>query len=443
MEKNNLINPDLEFNLISLLLNTEDIGLRIKIISDMEDSWFGDQDARLIFQSIKQIISENKSFDDDMISAYVEKLDSLGRFSSKHEINILIISTKNRNIKDGDIDIGSYISEIEDLYRRRLMLNNISELSEKVKDKNISFDALIRDHQTLSFSARNEYIISPPDIEERRMKGLQERVEMGGKGYFTGYDNLDSRLSTGFYPGKLSVIAGRPGMGKSLLKSNFIHNLAPTGCNIINFCFEQDFQDEFDRLTSIMTGIPAKELIQVWRWEEGDSRILQLKKTAKIVNTKWNIHFVDKRTMTTTDALNIVNLINQRQKVNLVFFDLFDRFSDVNDPLHKAARISQKLPVIVDCAKMLQVHFCLVTQISRKTENRKSPEPQLSDLKDSGAYEEVADLIFFVYREDYYDNDVVDDKFQVIIAKQRNGEVGKAFFDWDRATLKLTERFGF
>ena len=130
-----------------------------------------------------------------------------------------------------------------------------------------------------------------------------------------------------------------------------------------------------------------------------------------------------------------------------MFFDLFDRFLDVNDPTlrNRTGVIAHKLAVMSEWARMLDIHMCLIAQINREPEsNKKDHRPHLGHLYGSDAYGQYCDLVMLLYREDMYKDDEVlesdDTVVEVIIEKQRDGMEGKAWFTWEKPILRLTER---
>ena len=431
-----LINSDIEFNLISLLLNTTDYALRLQIVNEVSSEIFGDLQARHIFTAIKYLLDSNTSIESANILNAIKKL----KITNFEDANILIISVKDRNITEDSVNYKDYVTVLNDLYQRRTLLAKMDKVDRKIKDPSIELINILTDLRELSLlNIKENFIISPGQIKDLRLKGMHERAQIN-KYYFTGFDNLDNELSMGFAPGTLSVIAARPTVGKTLFKDNIIINLCQNETGVVNFCLEQDFQAEMDRFTSIMAEIPVTELIQVWKWEEDDQRIQDVVKVAETIDTQWNMHFINKRTMTMMEAINITAFLKHTYDIKVVFFDLFDRFSDISHPTNKAELIGEKLPILLEFARILDVHFSLVVQISRTVDYRKDKRPRLSDLRSSGAFENVPDLVLLLYRDSYYEEAIIDDKFEVKIAKQKQGPTGTAYFNWEEKTMKLTER---
>jgi replicative DNA helicase len=116
---------------------------------------------------------------------------------------------------------------------------------------------------------------------------------------------------------------------------------------------------------------------------------------------------------------------------------LFDKLVDVNVSVNKAQTVGVKLGEMSRIAEEFDCHICCLVQINRQVENRADKRPKMSDLKDSGNYEEAARLVMLLYREKYYFPDSMNDELEVIIAKQSNGPIGTAIMHFEEPTLKV------
>ena len=435
-----LINSDMEFNLLSLLLNTEDRKLRLKIINEIKPEIFGDVSSRNLFSAIKYLMDNNLSIDASTISDAFKKLKL-----EVDDSNILVLSVQNRGITEDTANYKDYLDVIEDLYLRRNLTGKIDKAKKKVEDTSIKIFNILADLRELSLiETKEDYIISPGMYEKIRREEMQKRAQLD-KMIVTGFDNIDDDLVKGFAPGEISVIAGRTGMGKSLFKTNLIKNMGGMKVGVASFCLEQDIHDELDRLTAAMKGIPIKEQVQVYKWPSDDSRIEDVINVPKTMDKKkeWNVHMINKRSMTMVEAINITALLKQSFDIDVVFFDLFDRFLDISSPVNKAERIAEMLPRLLEWARILQVHFCLVVQIGQHVDKRKDKKPTISDLRSSSAYADTANIVFLIYRESFYKEYDVEKAFEVRIAKQKQGSVNTAYFDVDLKRMLLTPRIGF
>jgi len=279
-------------------------------------------------------------------------------------------------------------------------------------------------------------IISSGHIYEERRKVMLTRQTRSAVRF--GWKNLDGKIVSGYNPGDISVMGGRPSMGKSAAKTGMIVNLLEAKHGVVSFAPEQGFATEQDRLESIMTDIPLTEIIESGNWQKGDWRVKKIQDANYRMDNEFNYHIIPSRGLTIADARSALYRISQESKIDVVFFDLFDRLMDVNVAENKAQKVSQKLGELSRIAEEFDCHIMNLVQISRKVENRADKRPRLSDLKDSGNYEESARLILLLYREKYYFPDSLNNEVEFIIAKQSNGPRDTTYMTFQEDTLRMT-----
>jgi len=218
-----------------------------------------------------------------------------------------------------------------------------------------------------------------------------------------------------------NFIANNVIVHNSLTKANLIYNLCERGIGVCNVAVEQTLGTEMDRIDTLLTGILIKDLKNVRNWNVGDSRINLVKEAQIRMDEHWNYHIIHKRSLTLNDVYLRLQQIQTQKPIQVVFFDLFDKLIDVNVDKNKPQTVGKKLGEAAIIAENLGIHLCLLVQINREVERRKDKRPTLSDLKDSGSYEEVARLVMLLYRDSYYNPDNLNDIMELIIAKQNDG----------------------
>lgn len=230
---------------------------------------------------------------------------------------------------------------------------------------------------------------------------VQKRLEVSTFGS-TGYIKLDHELTVGFGAKKVSIIAGRPGMAKSALATNCMLRLARNNVPVAMFAMEMDHISITDRLVAIETRISLEKIVKNRKnlSPRENERIKEALNRLK----EMPIYIDQTPTMTMEELESKLTKQLEKQHAKVVFIDLFMKIqkpkysSNRND----ASIYSDMLNHVQRIAKNLDTHLCLVVQIGRKAESRTDKRPMLSDLKDSGAYEEVADLVLLLYRDKYY-----------------------------------------
>ncbi|MEO0074874.1 MAG: DnaB-like helicase C-terminal domain-containing protein [candidate division WOR-3 bacterium] len=244
---------------------------------------------------------------------------------------------------------------------------------------------------------------------------IAEKRRESGEGFYTsGFEDLDKYLVEGFAPGKITVLAGRPGMGKSALAMCIMKNLAAQKVHTVESVLEMTNVSFLDRYISATTLIPLEKIIKYRNLlTESDKFLLDLAKKRIISNQYLHLNDFPGPSIENirTSILRLQKKIGNKYLV--VVIDLFDKVRNLLGRVDNlTANFHMNLNEIQKLAKELEVHFILVAQINRETEKRKNSIPTLADLKHSGAFEEIADIILFVDRPSYriLEEDSMEDK---------------------------------
>ena len=215
----------------------------------------------------------------------------------------------------------------------------------------------------------------------------------------TGIKSLDKKRKGGLRGGSLTVIAGRPGMGKSSLAFQIAGNIAECGKRVLLFSLEMD--EPLVRKRMSMQGFEAYENNVIVYDEPAVSVEYITQKATGLENI--DAIFVD-----------YIQLMKSSAKTD----SRVNELSDISRSL-KSLAIELNVPVIA------------LSQLSRAIEKRDDKRPMMSDLRDSGAIEQDADVIMFIYRDEYYNKDSEKRGIsEVIISKQRNGPLGTVELVW-------------
>ncbi len=266
------------------------------------------------------------------------------------------------------------------------------------------------------------------------------------RGVPSGYTELD-RITSGWQKSDLIILAARPSMGKTAFALSIARNIAVDhDMPVAVFSLEMSAVQLVTRLISAETEIPAGKLKQGeladHEWHQLNSKINNLV-DAKI--------FIDD-----TPALSIFELrakcrrLKQQHDIQMVFIDYLQLMSGSDDNRgnreQEISKISRSLKAL---AKELDIPVLALSQLSRNVENRpgQAKRPILSDLRESGAIEQDADLVMFIYRPEYYKLDTFEDETpteglaEIIIAKHRNGAVGDVRLKFVKHLAKFEDYF--
>lgn len=272
-------------------------------------------------------------------------------------------------------------------------------------------------------------------------------------GVTTGFLDLDEKLG-GLHPSDLIIIAGRPSMGKTALGTNIAFNAAMTyqkdiadGAAVAFFSLEMSAEQLATRILACEAKIPSDQIRRGAINQQEFPRLIEASHLIENLNL-----FIDD-----TPSLSVVSLRNRARRlkrqynIGLIIIDYLqllesNRSKNSDNRVQEISEISRGLKAL---AKELNVPVIALSQLSRAVEQREDKRPQLSDLRESGSIEQDADVVMFVYREEYYlarkqpkagslkhlewqqDLAEVSNKAEIIIAKQRHGPVGtlQLFFD--------------
>jgi len=284
----------------------------------------------------------------------------------------------------------------------------------------------------------------PGSFYSQRMQILKRREE--NRHIFFGYPTLDGLIVGGQRKKEISIIAGRPSMGKSAAKANLIRTQCNLGFKVASIATEQTEEVETDRIDSINTGISLREIAHSKEWENGDERISKIIHWNKFIDDNWKYFLNVRRNITTESAAAwLRGIINKYGELDVCYIDLFDKLTDVNVEGKNDSLISSKLGYFNQVAEELNIHICLLVQIHRAAvrDPRSDHRPKMHNLKSSGSYEEVARLILLLHREKYYNARVVEDVIEFNVAKQNNGPAGDdivANLLFQKETVIIVER---
>lgn len=273
------------------------------------------------------------------------------------------------------------------------------------------------------------------EIEEEYRAFTQKR--WSGEGFYpTGYGALDDVLVEGLAPGKVSVWAGRTSMGKSTFVYNMMLRLSRGQVHSSLFSLEMPTMSVMDKFVAARSGIDLMRLVKQGganRMSEAErGRLLyQQERLANIPHI-----YIDDRAAVTLDYIrDQVRRLQARLGVKymVVMIDLFGKIRDIRAE-YQAGSYEEQLNRVQRMARELGVHFALVAQIRRRDQvkNFWLLRPTLTEIKNSGAWEEVADLVVFFFRARYYNSDLPEDVLEVHVAKQRMGPKDETvYFEFD------------
>ena len=254
-----------------------------------------------------------------------------------------------------------------------------------------------------------------------------------------GHPDIDN-LTNGFEPKDLIVIAGRPSMGKTSFAQHLaamisIVLMKPTAI----FSLEMPQEQIRQKFLSMASEVPLNEIRAPQHF--GEKEYALINKAMGLYAAAAPIHIVDSGVRTVLDIEAQLSRMNPAP--SMVFIDHLAYLKDVGKTDNRDQEVGEITKDLKNLAKKLDIPIFLLCQLSRNVEQRADKRPMMSDLRESGNIEQDADLVMFLYREEYYKPDTDRrGECEIILAKNRMGETGTAALTFRRSTGKFYDRKG-
>ncbi|MFA7672417.1 MAG: replicative DNA helicase [Clostridia bacterium] len=262
--------------------------------------------------------------------------------------------------------------------------------------------------------------------EISKTKKMPERIE-------TGFPDLD-QLILGFQPGDFVLIAARPSVGKSTLAMNMAQNMAiRKGKNVLFLSLEMSNDQLTDRIIASEARVSNSRLN---RGEADQDEWAKVTASAGIIH-ECNLFIDDTSSITVADIRSKCRRFRSAEHLDIVFIDYMQLIGSAvkkESRQQEITEISRQLKIL---AKDMHIPVVALSQLSRASEQRSEHRPQLSDLRESGAIEQDADIVMFLYKQSQYDKAANSNVVELIIAKNRNGSVGSVRLAWQDQIVKF------
>ena len=430
-----------ELALLSCMLRDEESC--VKALQEMSPIQFHRTANATVFEAIHEIVDSGGVVDSVTITDKLKSMRKLVSVGGHKFIGELI------TYADTHGDIREYIKIVQDKYTLRNLLVACGDIMSAVDQESDANDVLrFAEGRILDIVAKevkNEtHRVS--DILWDTFAELEKRMADGGvvPGVPTGFTNLD-RATSGFKPGQLITLAGRPAMGKTSFALNVALNAAIThGVPTVVFSLEMSENELMERMLASEARIDSAGM-RIGKMS--DSEIKRLAEAAGLINEA-PLFVNDSAGMTPAEMRGHIRRLQQEHDIGLVMVDYLQLMSlsdhrFTGNRVAEVSKISRDLKVI---ARDLEVPILALSQLNRGVENRDDKRPQLSDLRESGSIEQDSDIVMFVYRPEVYEGPTdklgnnIETDAEIIIRKQRNGPTGKVSFEFFKEYTRFEEK---
>lgn len=408
-----------------------------------------------IYKAISTLLGQNISADPITLKDYFEKDASLQQIGGGKYLLQLVDSVVSI------ASVSDYANILVDLYNRRqlILIGEDIVYSASNFDLNSNSVAQIEKAESklyeLATNSTKGNCISFGEIADVAIQSIEEAFNRESKltGVTTGFTLLNEKLG-GFNKSDLIILAGRPSMGKTALSTNMAFRVAMDkllgragGGNVAFFSLEMSSQQLVSRILSQESLIPSTTIRQGAIRQEDVGKIKNLKEKLRALP----LFIEDTPAMSVSSIRTRARKLQRKEGLDLIIIDYLQLLQGNSDRPNESRvqEISQITRSLKGLAKELDVPVIALSQLSRAVELREDKHPQLADLRESGSIEQDADVVMFVYREEYYVErskpheqspdfhkwnakiQEVHNIAEVIIAKQRQGPIGtvQLFFD--------------
>ena len=276
-------------------------------------------------------------------------------------------------------------------------LNPASDLS-MMEERVRSLQVIVERGLSSTKSEFKDMSLIIPEYLEARKTGVSQRT--------TGFRQLDNMITEGLGDGQVSVIAGLPSAGKSSLALSIMKNLGHKQVWVAQFALEMPNMSLIHKLLAFNTQFPIKKIVADWSTLTSQDKQIIEYELERLKKNEY-IYLNDKPSQTLPEIREQIMILQDRlqEQYIVIIIDLFGKISEFLGADNFARTYEQKLNEIQVMTRSLGVHMSLVAQINRSVMKRKFKRPTMADLKNAGAFEEVADLILGVHRP-FYDPEV-------------------------------------
>ena len=443
----------------SILANNE---IFDEITNQLDESYFFDPIHKKIYKIISNLISKGLLANPVTIKNFFNSKEELVEIGG---IDYLLKLTKVSTTKN---QIKYYSQLLSDLYIRRQLINISEETLEESKNKDLDISGTNilenTERKLFEIAERGEFQRSFVTFKD----ALKETIDMATAAYKndqgivgvpSGLTDLDDRLG-GLHKQDLIIIAGRPSMGKTALATNIAFNASlnikknDLKTSVAFFSLEMSSEQLSTRILAEQSRIKSNDIRRGKINQDDFERFIEASKNLEMLP----LHIDDTPAITISALSNRARRLKRKEGLDLIVIDYIQLMKSSGyrneGRVLEIAEITQGLKAL---AKELDVPVLALSQLSRQVEQREDKKPQLSDLRESGSIEQDADVVMFVFREQYYlekqepkpgtaehvewqeKMSQIHNEAEIIIGKQRHGPTGVIKLEFESTFTKFKD----
>jgi len=415
-----------ERNIIGAMLMDPDAISDVSGILTKED--FYDPQYAILYEAITSLHNEGKSVDEVILA---ERLRSMGAPETLYQMSYLgdILAQQQTSVFATD-----HARIVKDKAMLRAMIKTADNISKSCYEAKGSTDSILDQAEESVFKLvqsknGNREFASMQSIVVDVIGEIEEASRKSGKinGLPTGFIDLDHKL-TGMHKGELILVAARPAMGKTALVLNIaLHVVAKEKVPAAIFSLEMSKESLVTRLISMDAQVDAQNIRTGELSDDEWDRIIE--STENIARVPLFID--DNSSITIPELRSKCRKLKQTKQIGLIIVDYLQLMNAGHSVESRQQFISEVSRALKGLARELGVPVIALSQLNRAVDSRPDHKPVLADLRESGAIEQDADVVMFIYRDDYYNPESERPGIaEIIVAKQRNGSTGPVDLVW-------------
>ena len=396
----------------------------IAIIDKLDDGDFYDARNQKIFVAMRSIFQREEKIDFTTVSTELAQMNAMKNIGVVYlsELTDLVPTTAN---------LDAYVDIVRDYSLKRRVINTAGKILEDGYNESIRATEYIDEAEAKIFDLvrrrkATEFLKIDQVVSEVREKA-ESRKHMGAiTGLKTGFGILDS-ITSGFQPEELLILAARPSMGKSAYAMNLALNVAKYNfdgkAGVAVFSLEMSNEQLVGRMMASESRVENRKI------KTGDltSKEWQFIDTASMTLSNLNVFFDDSSAVTVQEIRSKCRKLKQEGRLDFVVIDYLQliKGDDSRGGANRQEEVAKISRSLKQMARELKIPVMALSQLSRGVEKRDDKRPVLADLRESGSIEQDADIVMFLYRDEYYSHGKEDNgETEISFAKNRQGSVG-------------------
>ncbi|WP_240421628.1 replicative DNA helicase [Paenibacillus periandrae] len=404
------------------LLDTAALELMLDLLQGGE--FYNKANGR-IFRAISQVTAEGK---------VVDYLSVIGQLQDSEEIEAaggIGYLSELANAVPTLANVDYYVTRVQEMFMRRQAIDtSLSLLGEAAQKQDVQHFVVMAEQAVSKLSDQTtptQQFVGLRQVLMQVWEDAEQRYDArytnrGITGIKSGYDDID-RMTAGFQRSDLIIVAARPSVGKTAFALNIAQNVGVNEKETVAiFSLEMSAPQLVQRMICAEAQVDASRmrsgLFEGDDWERMSGAVSKLAEA--------DIHIDDTPGITVNEIRSKCRWLKKERGLGMILIDYLQLIQGSGRRgVNRQEEVSQITRTLKQIARELDVPVIALSQLSRGVEQRQDKRPMMSDLRESGAIEQDADIVAFLYRDDYYDKESEKKNvIEIIIAKQRNGPVG-------------------